>query len=74
MLGLFAPEGWDNYIWRGFKVITDPFVRVVRFVTPAILTQPVVIIFGVLWLMILRLAFPRPVAISALRRAPSQGS
>ena len=34
VLGLFVPENWDNYIWRGFKAITDPFLRVVRIVTP----------------------------------------
>ena len=57
VLGLFVPENWDNYIWRGFKAITDPFVRIVRFVTPAILTHPVVMIFGVLWLMALRVGY-----------------
>ena len=57
VLGFFVDENWDNYIWRGFKPITDPFLRVVRLVTPAILTQPVVIIFGVLWLMALRLGY-----------------
>ena len=57
VLGLFVPENWDNYIWRGFKAITDPFVRIVRFVTPTILTHPVVMIFGVLWLMALRVGY-----------------
>lgn len=57
VLGLFVPENWDNYIWRGFKAITDPFVRIVRVVTPAILTHPVVMIFGVLWLMALRVGY-----------------
>lgn len=57
VLGLFVPENWDNYIWRGFKAITDPFVRIVRVVTPTILTHPVVMIFGVLWLMALRVGY-----------------
>jgi uncharacterized protein YggT (Ycf19 family) len=57
VLGIFVPENWDNYIWRSFKTITDPFLRIVRHVTPAILTHPVVMIFGVLWLMALRVAY-----------------
>jgi uncharacterized protein YggT (Ycf19 family) len=57
LLGFFVPEDWDNYIWRGFKLITDPFLRVARTITPTILTHPVVIVFGVLWLMALRVGY-----------------
>jgi uncharacterized protein YggT (Ycf19 family) len=56
-LGMFVPENWDNYIWRGFKAVTDPAVHVIRYVTPSVLGHPVVLIFGVLWLMALRLAY-----------------
>jgi uncharacterized protein YggT (Ycf19 family) len=56
-LGLFVPENWDNYIWRFFKAVTDPFLRIVRLITPQILQHTVVIIFGVLWLMALRVAY-----------------
>lgn len=56
-LGLFVPEDWDNYIWRFFKTVTDPFLRVVRLITPQILQHTVVIIFGVLWLMALRVVY-----------------
>ncbi|GLS39880.1 hypothetical protein GCM10010869_54770 [Mesorhizobium tianshanense] len=57
LLGLFVPESWDNYIWRFFKAVTDPFLRIVRTITPSILTQPVVIVFSVLWLMALRVGY-----------------
>jgi len=57
VLGLFVPENWDNYIWRSFKAITDPAVRVIRYVTPTVLSHPVVLIFGVLWIMALRLGY-----------------
>lgn len=57
VLGFFVPENWDNYIWRFFRLITDPFVRLVRFVTPQVLAQNVVVVFGVLWLMAIRLAY-----------------
>ena len=73
VLGFFVDENWDNYIWRGFKLITDPFLRVVRFVTPAILTQPVVIVFGVLWLMALRLGYLMLLANLGVAPVASQG-
>lgn len=57
VLGIFVPAGWDNYIWRAFVRITDPAVRAVRFITPASLPDPVVLIFGALWLMLARLGF-----------------
>ncbi|TKT79289.1 YggT family protein [Aquamicrobium sp. LC103] len=57
VLGLFVPENWDNYIWRAFKAITEPFVRFFRMVTPRIMTHLVVMLFGVLWLMFARVAY-----------------
>ena len=39
VLGLVVPENWDNYIWRAFKAITDPVLKVVRFVTPKALAD-----------------------------------
>ncbi|NGO52411.1 YggT family protein [Allomesorhizobium camelthorni] len=57
VLGLFVPENWDNFIWRGFKFITDPVVRVVRYVTPDVIAHPLVLLFGVLWLMAIRFVY-----------------
>jgi len=57
VLGFFVPETWDNFIWRGFRLVTDPVVRVVRFITPDVLAQPVVLVFAALWLMALRLGY-----------------
>jgi uncharacterized protein YggT (Ycf19 family) len=57
VLGFFVPENWDNYIWRFFRLITDPFVKVVRFVTPQLLSHTVVIVFAVLWTMAIRLVY-----------------
>jgi uncharacterized protein YggT (Ycf19 family) len=57
VLGLFVPADWDNYIWRFFQRLTDPLLKLVRAITPAILSHGVVMVFGVLWLMVLRLAF-----------------
>jgi len=57
VLGLFVPPDWDNYIWRFFTRTTDPFLKLVRGITPEVLGHGVVMVFGVLWLMALRLAW-----------------
>ncbi|CAG1005108.1 MAG: YggT family protein [Rhizobiaceae bacterium] len=57
VLGFFVPENWDNYIWRFFRLVTDPFVKLVRFVTPQVLSHTVVVVFGILWLMAFRLVY-----------------
>ena len=57
VLGFFVAENWDNFIWHGFKRITDPVVQVVRGITPAALPHPVVLVFSALWLMAFRVAF-----------------
>jgi uncharacterized protein YggT (Ycf19 family) len=56
-LSFFVAEHWDNFIWRGFKRITDPAVGVVRAITPAVLPLPVVLAFTALWLMAIRVAY-----------------
>ena len=57
LLGLFVADDWDNYIWRGFRRVTDPTVNAVRAITPAALSQQVVLVFAVLWLMVARVAY-----------------
>jgi uncharacterized protein YggT (Ycf19 family) len=57
ILGLFVREDWDNYIWRFFKTVTDPFVRLVRYGTPDVIGHPVVLLFGVLWLLTVRFVY-----------------
>lgn len=72
-LGLVAPEDWNNYIWRAFKKITDPILTVVRFVTPRVLGKPVVMVFSVLWIMLIRIVYLA--ALMGVGLAPSvQGS
>lgn len=56
LLGIFVPDGWDNYIWRAFKGLTDPPINAVRFVTPQVLPKIVVMVFTVLWLSVARVA------------------
>ena len=56
ILSFFAPPDWKNYIWRAFVRITDPVIRLVRFVTPAELPDVLVLVFAFFWLMAARLA------------------
>lgn len=53
-LSFFVPPDWKNYIWRAFVTITEPVVKVTRFITPQVLPHVVVLIFAVLWVMLLR--------------------
>ena len=48
ILSFFAPPDWKNYIWRAFVRITDPVVRLVRFMTPAVLPDILVLVFRIL--------------------------
>ena len=45
----------DVVIVRVFQTLTDPFVKAVRYITPAIVPNGLVIVFTVVWLMALRL-------------------
>ena len=56
-LGLFVPENWDNYIWRAFVRLTEPAVRVVAFITPAIVGPRLLLLLAAVWVFVLRLAF-----------------
>jgi uncharacterized protein YggT (Ycf19 family) len=57
LLSFFAPPDWKNYIWRAFVRITDPVLRPVRFITPSVLPNLVVLIFAALWLMLIRVGY-----------------
>jgi uncharacterized protein YggT (Ycf19 family) len=54
ILSYFAPPDWKNYIWRAFVRITDPVVRLVRFITPAALPDILVLVFAFFWMMAAR--------------------
>ena len=56
ILSFFAPPDWKNYIWRAFVRVTDPVVRLVRLITPAVLPNVLVLVFAFFWLMAARLA------------------
>jgi uncharacterized protein YggT (Ycf19 family) len=55
MLSFFVAPEWKNYIWRAFVKITDPAVKLTRFVTPQVLPHILVLVFAILWVMLLRI-------------------
>jgi uncharacterized protein YggT (Ycf19 family) len=71
-LSFFAPADWQNYIWRAFVRITEPALRIVRRITPQIVPEPLLIIFAVLWLMVLRVILF--VGLGALNLLPTVSS
>lgn len=73
VLGIFVPEDWDNYIWRFFRKVTDPAVRVVRYVTPSVFTHVVTIVFAILWLMAIRILYFVALADAGLAPVARQG-
>jgi hypothetical protein len=54
LLGLMVEPDSQNYIWRFFCRITDPFATIIAFVTPKAAAPVVVWLFGVVWLFWLR--------------------
>lgn len=55
LLELFFAKRQDAVILTVFRSVTDPFVKLVRLVTPAIVPDGLVIVATVLWLMAARL-------------------
>lgn len=51
---LFKPDS-DKVIWRVFAQVTDPVLRSVRTITPAIVPNGLVMIATIFWLIILRM-------------------
>jgi uncharacterized protein YggT (Ycf19 family) len=66
----FDPES-RNYIWRFFLLITDPVIKLVRFLTPRAVPANFVLLFTVVWLFAARAALLAFVASAGL--APTAG-
>lgn len=57
VISLFVPENWGNYIWRAFKLSTDWYLRLVRYLAPAIIPCGLLPLVGAFWAMAARVAF-----------------
>ncbi len=53
-LQAFFPPDHPNYIWRGFRLLTDVWIRLVRGITPAYVTPVFLPLLGALWAFLLR--------------------
>jgi hypothetical protein len=71
VLGFIFDEHSPNFIWRFFIRITDPVVRLVRYVTPLSVPHIVVLLFSVVWLFMARVAIF--VILLAFGAAPTPG-
>ena len=54
VLGLFVDPDSQNYIWRGFRALTDPALKVIAPVTPKAAAPVVMWMFGFVWMFWLR--------------------
>ncbi|MFZ1774877.1 MAG: hypothetical protein WAT78_13080 [Rhizobiaceae bacterium] len=72
LLGMFVPADWNNYIWRFFKLLTDPALKVISPLTPASVPTNVRLVFLILWLMILRVGFY--IVLNRMGLAPGAGA
>ncbi len=56
-LGLIIDPQSQNYIWRFFCRVTDPFIGVVALVTPKAAAPVVIWLFAFVWLFWIRVGF-----------------
>ena len=57
LLSLFVPQTSNFFVMRFFRMITDPFIRAFRLVTPGFLHPFAVPLYVAFWIFVLRLAF-----------------
>jgi uncharacterized protein YggT (Ycf19 family) len=55
LLGLFVPPDWDNYIWRFFRTVTDPVLRITARLTPSFMVEGLLPLVAVFYLFLLRI-------------------
>lgn len=72
VLSLVFRRDSDLVIWRVFRQITDPMLRVARAVTPLVVADGLVMIFAIIWILILRVVWLLVAAMSGF--LPSVGA
>ncbi len=55
VLSLFFRNNPDAVIFRVFRSVTDPILKAVRVITPAVVPNGVVMVFAIVWLMAARM-------------------
>lgn len=56
LLSLFFRPQSELVIWRVFCQITNPLLHTIRAVTPALVPSGLLYLFGIVWILILRIA------------------
>jgi uncharacterized protein YggT (Ycf19 family) len=51
---VFKPDS-DMVVWKVFTQITDPILRFVRSLTPAVVPDGLVMVFTIFWIILLRI-------------------
>lgn len=74
LLSFFFGPASTNYIWRAFVRMTDPVLRVVGAITPRAVPDVVILAFGVLWLLVARIALFAAFAAAGAMPAPGGAS
>jgi uncharacterized protein YggT (Ycf19 family) len=57
LLGLFAPPGWGNYVWRFFRRPIDPVLALVGRVTPSFMVEQLLPLVALWRVLVLRVGF-----------------
>lgn len=57
MLGFLVRPNTTNYIYRWFRLLTDPFVRAVSVITPGNIGVVYLPLVSIFWLIVARLLF-----------------
>jgi hypothetical protein len=59
LLGFMVPPNSGNYIWRGFRFLTDWAIALVRLITPHFIAQRYMPLVTMYWFFLIRYAsFP----------------
>jgi uncharacterized protein YggT (Ycf19 family) len=64
---VFAPES-NAVVWRVFRQVTDPALRLVGLITPRMVPPGILIAFAIVWCLFLRMALL--IAFAGLGLAP----
>jgi hypothetical protein len=57
----------DKVLWRVFVQITDPFIKLARYVTPQIVGVHLIVLFAALWTLLARIGLFLTLAAIGLR-------
>lgn len=57
VLQFFVEQDSANYIWRFFCNVTDPFLRLISYVTPKAVPPAILWLLGFVWVFWLRVVF-----------------